>query len=284
MRVLVLGASGMLGNAMFRHLSSDAQLDVFGTVRTSSWSKFFAPDLQSKLLAGVDVENFDSLTRAMSTAQPSLVINCVGIVKQLDEAETPLTAIPINSLLPHRLAALCSLLKARLIHFSTDCVFSGMKGMYRESDPVDATDLYGRSKLLGEVEGPHCLTLRTSIIGHELQGSRSLVGWFLSQRASVQGFSYAYFSGLPTIELARIVQRLIERGSDLSGMYHVAAERISKLELLRLIAKEYGHAIGITPSDRVRIDRSLDATRFNSATGYQPPSWGELVRGMRAFG
>ena len=282
-KVLVLGATGMLGNAVFRLFSQSAGYDVVGSVRSTSALRLLPQELSDRVICGVDVENFDSLTSLFARARPEVVVNCIGLVKQLAEADDPLTAIPINALLPHRLARLCNLAGARLVHMSTDCVFSGAKGMYTESDLSDANDLYGRSKYLGEVDYPHAVTLRTSIIGHELSGSHSLVGWFLAQQAEVKGFRRAIFSGLPTVELARVIRDYVIPRTGLNGLYHVSAEPINKFDLLTLIAKNYGKTIEITPDDNLEIDRSLNSSRFREATGYQPQPWPELVRQMRLF-
>jgi dTDP-4-dehydrorhamnose reductase len=229
------------------------------------------------------MENVDSLTHLFAVVHPDVVINCIGLVKQLAEADDPLIAIPINSLLPHRLARLCELAGARLVHMSTDCVFSGEKGMYTEADAADAKDLYGRSKYLGEVDYPHAITLRTSIIGHELDGARSLIGWFLAQEGSVKGYRRAIFSGLPTVEIARVIRDHVISHPDLHGIYHVSAEPINKFDLLTLVAQTYGKAIDISADDQLVIDRSLDSTRFRQATGFKPKPWPELVRSMREF-
>jgi dTDP-4-dehydrorhamnose reductase len=240
-------------------------------------------DLHPNVITGVDVENFDSLTRLLASVHPDVVINCIGLVKQLAVADDPLAAIPINSLLSHRLARLCEMAGARLVHMSTDCVFSGAKGMYTEVDASDAKDLYGRSKYLGEVDYPHAITLRTSIIGHELDGARSLVGWFLAQEGSVKGFNRAIFSGLPTVEIARIIRDYVIPYPELHGLHHVSAEPINKYDLLRLVAQVYGKTIEIIPDDNFTIDRSLDSTQFRELTGYTPPTWVELVRTMYQF-
>ena len=224
-----------------------------------------------------------SLVQAFIRSRPDLVINCVGLVKQLADAENPLQAIPINALLPHRLARLCELTRARLVHMSTDCVFAGDKGDYRETDPSDATDLYGRSKFLGEVDYPHAITLRTSIIGHELQSAHGLVNWFLSQQERCNGYTRAIFSGLPTVALAQVVRDVVIPRTDLSGVYHVAAQPISKYDLLTLIADVYGNKIEIVPSDMLVIDRSLNAERFRDATGYVVPGWPELIKLMHSY-
>jgi len=284
MKILVFGASGMLGNAMFRLLSEAGEHTVIGTARSESARRFFSDHLQPSLLTGIDVEHPDSIVRVFARTQPDVVINCIGLVKQVADADDPLQAIPLNTMLPHRLAQLCAVGGSRLIHISTDCVFSGTKGMYTEADVPDATHLYGRSKLLGEVTAPHAITLRTSIIGTEQGTCRSLVGWFLAQTGGVKGYRRAIFSGLPTVELATIVLERVLPCPELAGLYHVAAEPIDKDALLRLVAAEYNKAIEIEPSDEVVIDRSLDAGRFQAATGYTPPPWPELIRRMRGFG
>lgn len=284
-RVLVLGASGMLGHAVFRVFCERQTGDTFGALRSDNQRRHFQKELQRFLIVGVDVERPEDLLRAFEQAQPSLVINCVGVIKQLKSASDPLVAIPLNALLPHRLAALCAASSARLIHVSTDCVFSGERGNYVEADCPDARDLYGRSKLLGEVDCPHAVTLRTSIIGPELGGgANGLVGWFLSEKGSVKGYSGARFSGLPTVTLARIMRDVVEPDPTLRGLYHVGADPIDKLTLLRLLRDAYAKAIEIEPDANVVIDRSLDSTRFQAATGYKAPPWPELVDEMRLFG
>ncbi len=284
MKVLVLGATGMLGNAVLRVFAQSKTYEVMASVRSTSALRLLPAELSNRVICGVDVEQVDSLTSLFAKARPDVVINCIGLVKQLAEAEDPLAAIPINALLPHRLARLCDVAGARLIHVSTDCVFSGANGMYTEADLCDAPDLYGRSKFLGEVDYPHAITLRTSIIGHELSGAHSLLGWFLAQQGGVRGFRRATFSGLPTVELARVIRDHVIPHPELHGLYHVSAEPINKFDLLTLVAKAYGKTIDITPDDNLVIDRSLDSSRFRKEAGYQPPPWPELVRRMREFG
>lgn len=283
MRILVLGASGMLGNAMVRVLSEKSDWQVQGTIRSAGARRFFEAGIAGRLLAGVDVEQPDSLLQAFILARPEVVINCIGLVKQLADSEDPLQVIPINALLPHRLARLCELTGARLIHPSTDCVFSGERGNYGESDPPDAGDLYGRSKLLGEVSHPHTVTLRTSIIGHELRSAHGLVNWFLAQSGQCRGYTRAIFSGLPTVELARIVRDLVIPSPGLCGVYHVAAAPIAKYDLLQLVAEVYKKKIEIIPSDQPIIDRSLKGDRFRDATGYLAPGWPELIKLMHTY-
>lgn len=282
-KILVLGATGMLGNAVLRLFAQSAGYEVVGSARSWSALRLLPADLSDRVICGVDVEHIDSLISLFSKVQPAVVINCIGLVKQLAEADDPLAAIPINSLLPHRLARLCGVAGARLVHMSTDCVFSGAKGMYTEADMSDAKDLYGRSKYLGEVDYQHAITLRTSIIGHELNGGHSLVGWFLAQQGSIKGFRRAIFSGLPTVELAKVIRDHVIPHPELHGVHHVSADPINKFDLLTLISNVYGKKIDIATDDNFIIDRSLDSTRFRKATGYQPQPWPELVRRMCEF-
>lgn len=282
-RVLVLGVTGMLGHAVFNVFNGDALHEVWGSLRSAAALRHFPMQSHARLLVGVDVLDQDALVGVMAKVRPDLVINCVGLIKQLADAKDPLTALPINAMLPHRLARLCALAGARLIHVSTDCVFSGRKGGYQESDLSDAEDLYGKSKYIGELHDlPYAITLRTSIIGHEIDSSHALVEWFLSQQGRVKGFSRAVFSGLPTVELARVIKDFVVPHPQLNGLYHVAAEPIAKLDLLQLVAAQYGKQIEIRPDDGLVIDRSLDGSRFRDETGYVAPEWPELIANMHA--
>lgn len=280
-KILILGGTGMIGHGLFYGLSQYSDLDVYASAREdTNINKWFPLALKEKIKTNIDVNHFDSIIEVLSFAQPDVVINCVGLIKQNPLVENTLLAISINSLFPHRVASICRAMGIRMIHVSTDCVFSGDKGNYKETDPSDATDLYGRTKFLGEVIYPHCITLRTSIIGHELRGKRGLIEWFLSQQGMIKGFTHAIFTGLPTIEFARVIKEYVLSDPNLNGLYHVSAEPISKYDLLKLIAIRYRKEIQINPYDDFYSDRSLDSTRFQNATGYQPPSWEELVEKM----
>lgn len=280
-KVLVLGVTGMLGNAVFRVFSADIECETWGTLRNGSVARQFPESSQARLLVGIDVLDQDALAAVLTKVRPDVVINCIGLIKQLADSKDPLAALPINAMLPHRIARLCALSGARLIHVSTDCVFSGRKGGYLESDISDADDLYGKSKYIGELHDlSHAITLRTSIIGHELGTSYALVDWFLSRQGCVRGFTKAVFSGLPTVELARVMKDFVVPHSGLNGLYHIAAEPITKFDLLSLVAAEYGKQIDILSDDELVIDRSLDGSRFRDATGYVAPAWPELIRRM----
>ena len=274
----------MLGNAVFRLFSESSDIEVYGTARSAGRLESFDQALRSRISIGVDVERQDHLVRLFDRVRPEIVINCIGLVKQLIEAENPLAALPVNALLPHRLARLASLIGARLVHVSTDCVFTGRQGNYRESDAPDALDLYGRSKLLGEVDYDNAVTLRTSIIGHELASAHSLVGWFLSQQGRVRGFTRAIFSGLPTVELAYLIRDYVIPRPGMRGLWHVSSAPIAKYDLLHLVKRAYGRDNEIVADDRLVIDRSLDSSRFQAETGWRPKSWEALVNTMRLFG
>lgn len=283
MRVLVLGVTGMLGRAAFRVLAAAPGLEAWGSARSAGAAGAFAPALRERVLTGVDVLDDDALVTLLARVRPDVVVNCVGLIKQLAAAEDPLQALPLNALFPHRLARLAALSGARVVHISTDCVFAGDRGAYREDDTPDASDLYGRSKALGELlDYPHAVTLRTSIIGHELGSAHALVDWFLAQEGQVRGFTRAVFSGLPTVELAAVIRDHVLPRPELRGLYHVSAAPIDKCALLTLVAQAYGKDIAIVPDATVALDRSLDSTRFRAATGYQPAEWPELVRRMHA--
>ncbi len=283
MRVLVLGANGMIGHAMFRILSQHKDLEVRGTLRSIHAKRFFPVDLAQNLISNVDVANQDPILEIVADLKPDVVINCIGVTKHTDASKGPIVSIAINALLPHRLANICAAANARLIHISTDCIFSGSTGSYGEDSPSDATDLYGKSKYLGEVSGPGVLTLRTSTIGHELETRLGLLEWFLSQKNACRGYRRAIFSGLPNTVFAEVVRDHVIPRADLCGLYHLGAQAIGKYELLGLIAQIYGKSISITPDDNFVIDRSFNSDRFTEVTGYVAPDWTELIQSMHSF-
>ena len=280
MKILVIGSSGMIGSTVFRVLSESRDLDVFGSLRGEEVRRFFSEDCNKRLIAGIDVERANDLIRVLEQVQPVVVINCAGLTRHKPEAEDTLAAVSINTLMPHRLAGMCKLVGARMIHVSTDCVFSGERGNYLETDFADARDAYGKSKAMGEVTYSHTVTLRTSTIGHELQTKYGLLEWFLSQQGSCKGYNRAVFSGLPTVEFATVVRDMVIPRTELAGVYHVAALAINKFDLLNRIAKVYGKQIYIEPDDRLVINRSLNADRFCKATGYVAPDWDSLINAM----
>lgn len=270
----------MLGHKLAQVLSS--KFDVFATLRSKN-AIFESLDIlpRTKIFEGVEVDDFTSVLEVLAIVKPEVIINAVGIIKQKPSSKNLVETLNINSIFPHRLADIARKINARFITVSTDCVFDGKKGFYTEEDLPNATDLYGRSKNLGEVSSENSLTLRTSIIGRELGVSHSLVEWFFSNRGGkIKGFKNAVYSGFPTIILAGIIGDLIENHPDLYGLYHVSSEPISKYDLLCLIKKEMELDIEIEPDTEFRIDRSLDSRRFREATGFSPQSWEQMIKKM----
>lgn len=283
MKILIIGSTGMLGNTMMRVLSEQRNLKIFGTARSQKAKNYFQSKIADCLIYPVNVNENKTLKDLFSRCNPDIVINCVGLVKQSSHSSDPLSMISLNSLLPWRLAELCEKNSSRLIQISTDCVFSGLKGLYCESDIPDAKDIYGRSKLLGELSYPHTTTIRTSIIGHEIVSRHGLLEWFLSQEGQCYGYTNAIFSGLPTVVLSQIIRDELIPRQDLSGVYHVAADPISKYNLLKLIGLVYKKKIKIIPDNKIVVNRSLNAERFLGVTNYVVPPWTELVNTMHAF-
>lgn len=282
-KVLILGGTGMLGHVLLRTLSRRPELSVHATARSMAGvENLFPSDIRSKIRSNVEAVHFDEVVRSLASTQPDVVINCIGLIKQLPLAHDPLSSITVNAQLPHRISLICRAAKARMIHISTDCVFDGKKGNYNEGDATNADDLYGQTKMLGEVSYPHCITLRTSIIGHELKSRLGLVEWFLSQTGTVRGFSKAIYSGFSTIELARIIGDFVLPTPGLHGIYNVSSSPISKFDLLQLLAKRYEKRIEVEPYADFALDRSLDSTKFRTQTGYAPPSWEKIVDQMHA--
>ena len=281
-RILVIGGTGMLGHKLVQQLSD--RFDIYTTIQGdfSTVERFGIFD-EAKTISQTRLEDECSVRHAIGRSKPDVVINAAGIIKQLPASSDVIATLTINSILPRRLYQLSAEHGYRLILISTDCVFSGQKGNYTESDEPDAKDLYGRSKLLGEVIADRCLTIRTSFIGRELETSHGLVEWFLSNRGKkVKGFARAIYSGFPTVVFADIMANLLVEHPDLDGLYHISSDPIDKCRLLSLVSREYKANIGLDPDESLVIDRSLDSTRFRTATGFAPPPWEEMVAQMAA--
>ena len=278
LKVLVVGAGGMLGHKVVQTLDESGHT-VWATVRSAMGVRLTSLWSQSVVLVeNVNVRDIHILDGLIDEFRPEAVVNCVGIIKQRSEAQDPTLSIAVNSLFPHLLAESASRVGARTLHFSTDCVFSGSSGNYGEEDFADASDLYGRSKYLGELRREGTLTLRTSIVGREVQGHKSLLDWFLQQVGEVPGFPNAVFSGLTTTELARVVERCLTEWPYLRGVYHVGGRPIDKFQLLTEFRRAFAiEDIAVYPDKGTTIDRSLDSSRFYRATGYTPPAWTDMV-------
>lgn len=280
MKILVLGGTGMLGHKVFQAALSRG-FDVACTVsrpREDPLIRRVGLFHQGRVIAGVDAMDFPRLRALLVAERPDVVVNCIGVIKQRDAARAPIPSITLNALLPHKLAEWAGGWGGRLIHFSTDCVFSGKTGGYTEDSPSDAEDLYGKSKYLGEVASGNALTLRTSIIGRELSHFRSLLEWFLSQKGQrVRGFTRVIYSGVTTNHLAELVCGIAAGRPGLSGLYQVAAPPISKHDLLRMIREAYRLDVEIVPDDAEVSDRSMSGEAFLRATGCEAPDWPGLI-------
>jgi dTDP-4-dehydrorhamnose reductase len=276
MRILILGGDGMLGHQLFKSLRP--RHDVRVTLRhdIKDYASYGLFD-HGNSYGGIDLKSFLKLYRIMTDFRPQALINAVGIVKKHPLAEESIPSININALMPHCLADLCRVCDSRLVHFSTDCVFSGEKGNYREDDPSDAKDLYGRTKFLGEVHEDNSLTLRTSVIGKELSRKNGLFEWFLAQEGPVKGYRKALDSGFTCMEMARIVEKMLVEHPLAHGLYQVSSDPINNCELLQLMREKLGKSIEIIPDDSFACDRSLDSERFRREFGYFPPTWETMI-------
>lgn len=278
MKILILGGDGMLGHQLL--LSLQNKYDVHVTLRQEKHAYQAFPMFHAKnSYFGIDVLRENDVARVMQDLKPAILINAIGLVKQRSIACEALPNLEVNALLPHRLAMLCEKYKTRFLHVSTDCVFSGRKGGYTEQDISDAEDYYGRSKYLGEVHYPHCLTVRTSFIGLELSRKTSLLEWFLAQTGEIKGFCRAIYSGITTQEMGNVVDMLLTRQPDLSGVWHVASEPISKYDLLMQLKNLLQRDdIIIKPDNDFICDRSLSGSAFEQKTGYRIPSWDAMLK------
>lgn len=285
-RIMVLGATGMLGHKVFQGLRKSFP-DTWATIRGSRsdldclGASLYAPP--ANVVEHVDVVDWPAVEAVLQNFRPTVVVNCVGIIKQRAAANAAIPSLTINSLLPHRLAGALEGWQGRLVHISTDCVFSGRRGNYTEEDPSDAEDLYGRTKFLGEVASGNVITLRTSIIGRELREHRSLLDWLLRQNGrTIQGYRRAFYSGVTTIELTNVIGDVIASHPTLTGVYQVTSQTISKYDLLRSIVEIFGLDIRVEPENEFFCDRSLSGDRFHAATGYRCPQWPTLIQALLA--
>jgi dTDP-4-dehydrorhamnose reductase len=286
MRVLILGGTGMLGHQLWQ--AWQEKFDIYISHRGGSEVLQTNSLLNSfnnieQVINYVAADNLESVIRALELANPNIVINCIGIIKQLLNAKDPIPSITVNALFPHQLAQLCQKYNAKLIQISTDCVFSGDKGNYTEQDNPDPVDLYGRTKLLGEVTSPNCLTIRTSIIGRELNSQNSLVEWFISQKGkTVKGFDRAIYTGFTTQALSQIIEKIILEQPNLKGLWHISSDPITKYQLLNVMNQAFNLGITIEKDESFICDRSLNSQKFRDFTGYTPPTWEKMIAQLAA--
>lgn len=282
--LLIIGVNGMLGNALFKYFDERTNIRTYGLLRNKKKFLNFFNYLNSEKIIEKDFLDLDNLDLILNDLTPNIIFNCVGIVKQNPLSNDPISSIKINSIFPHLLNKLSLKFKARLIHFSTDCVFSGFNGNYHETDFADANDIYGRSKFLGEISNNGNITLRTSFIGQEFGTNRALLNWFLSQEGKIKGYRNAIYSGLTTLEVARVLDKYVIPNPDLQGLYHLSADNIDKYTLLSLLNEVYKKDLFIEEDLNIRIDRSLNSYKFRKETGYKPLKWDKAIQEMREFG
>ncbi len=285
MKILILGSNGLLGNTLTKYFFEKSNYETYGFLRDSSKLKFFKKKYINRLIIIQNILNTTDLRRNIKALMPDVIINCIGQTNKLtgENLNNIEKYINLNSLLPFRLKEICGEIKSRLIHFSSDCVFSGEKGFYSEKDNPDPKDIYGKSKLLGELDNENIITIRKSVIGHELDSKKGLLEWFLNQEGSVEGYKEAIFSGLTVLELARIIDMYILPNKDIKGLIHLSGDPISKYDLLKIIANQYNKIIKIEPNEDIKIDRSLNSNHFKNLTGYKSEPWPLLVKSMEEF-
>ena len=273
----------MLGHTLFKYFDLYSNHQTFGILRNKAKIKKDRFLFEHKHIRDLNFKQLKYLEEIIFSWDIEIIINCAGVVKQNPELKRMISTIEINSLFPHKLNFICEKLNIRLIHISTDCVFSGKNGFYNEEDKSDADDIYGRTKYLGEVNFNKAVTLRTSFIGKELTTRYGLLNWFLSQKEVINGYEKAIYSGLPTNELARIIEKHVIPNKKLKGLYHISSEPIDKFSLLILLKEVYKKNITILKNQTIEIDRSLDSNKFRNATGYKPIEWYKVIKDMKNF-
>ena len=284
MRILILGSTGLLGYTFTRYFFDREYFETFALIRNYSKIKYFNEKHYEKFVHINNILDYEETEKIIKNIKPDVLINCLGITnKKISNSNQSEEFIRINSLLPYRLQKICTGLGSRLIHFSTDCIFSGNKGFYSENDIPDPIDIYGRSKLLGELDFENTLTIRKSVIGHELISKNGLLEWFLSQNKNVEGYKNVKFSGTTVLELAILIEKYVIPRSDLRGILNISGESITKFDLLKIIADLYDKKIDIIPNELIKLDRSLDYSKFSKLTGYYSKPWPLLIKAMREF-
>lgn len=272
-KILILGVGGMAGHMVYNVLHKTSRYQVIGTARNDN-------------VKGVDyvldVTDEEKLNQVINSIKPDYIINCIGIL--VDESKKyPVKAIYANAYLPHILKGICDKIDCRLIHLSTDCVFSGRDGKYKESDLLDANDVYGRTKVLGEItDSTNHTTIRTSIIGPELNPNGSgLFNWFFRQKKSVRGFVNAFWSGVTTLELANFIMFIIDNNYKSSLIHLTNSEPISKYNLLSEIIDVFSIDIKLLPDKKKNIDKSFICTDKNLT--YSIPSYHDMLVSLRDY-
>ena len=285
MKVIIFGSNGLLGNTITKYFLDNSSYETFPILRDSSKIMLFKKKYHKSFIVIKNILDFEEIKKKIKNIRPDILINCIGITNKVQKNNTSYfeDLIRVNSLFPHMLHRISLDLNARLIHLSTDCIYSGNKGNYNENDLPDPIDAYGRSKLLGELNYENTLTIRKSVVGHEFLTKKGLLEWFLDQNKIVQGYKNVIFSGLTVLELARLIDIYIIPRNDLKGIFHVSGEPISKFDLLKIFNEIYNKSIKIVPNESIKINRTLNGSHFNKVTGYKINSWSSLIKSMYEF-
>jgi dTDP-4-dehydrorhamnose reductase len=283
MRILILGGNGMIGHKMYQILSKfkeDTWVTLRNDLSTYSFSSIYNYE---KVIDNIDLTDFNKLSRILNEIKPDIILNASGITIRRGVEKIKSNTILINSALPHFLNEWVSFNNKRLIHFSTDCVFSGKKGDYLDTDIKDAYDLYGSTKSLGEIiDSQFAVTLRGSMIGRELENKTELFEWFLKQKnKKIKGFSEVIYSGITTVKMAEIILTLINNYPNLTGIYNISSKPITKLALLKL-CNEYFDVNAIIEMDgSYSSNKNLISEKFFNHIGMKQPNWEDLIKQLK---
>ena len=281
MRIIILGASGLIGHKLLQKLSND--FDVYATLHRSKESYGLMPLFSGQnIIDEVDVSDFENVSAILHSVNPNVILNCIGITPRKDEINNLYKVIKINSLFPHQLANWAKVNNKRVIHFSTDCVFNGSTGNYTENSLTTAEDVYGRTKALGEINYSHTLTIRSSFIGQELFGKTELLDWFLNQEGKrINGFTNTLYSGVSTNFMTHVVKTIILNAPELSGLYQLAPDKpISKYELLCIAKRAFDVNIEIIPENEYVHTPTLNGSKLKDNIKINVPSWKEMMKDL----
>ena len=277
-KILVIGASGLIGNAIF-HECLNFKYDVYGTIKRKN-KKYFFKKNSNKIFSNIRIENDKEIVKIIKKIKPNIVINCAAVVKKYIDLYSIKKIFEINSKFPKKLEHLTSMYNFKLIHISTDCVFDGKHGNYSEDDIPNPQDIYGLSKYFGEVKSDNCLTIRTSVIGPELKKSQGLYEWFMKQNGKIKGYKKFIFSGLTSFELSKIIISNLSNFK-LGSIVHISSKPINKFELLKKFKKTFSKKdLVIKECNKIKINRSL-ISNFQKKNNIKISSWNKMLSDMK---
>jgi dTDP-4-dehydrorhamnose reductase len=272
MRILILGADGMIGHKIAQSLED---FELILASRKSISSKSIGIINGKMVLHNLITDSLDLL---LDNTTPDIIINCAGITTRRGVEDNIVNTELLNSDLPHKLDSWANLNSKKLIHFSTDCVFSGNRGNYLDNDFADAEDIYGKSKALGEVNSPNTLTIRCSMIGRELYNFTELFEWLKKNKnKKIEGYSKVFYSGITTVRMGKILNQILNKNLNLSGIYNISSTPISKFDLLVKLSKAFNLNVDIKQNKNNKSNKVLISEKFTEITGIYPPNWDDLI-------